>query len=176
MGSRTSQLAQYTDIRPNIRECDLLLFRDSRDPVSRLISLFTRSPYHHVGMVMRLGQRLYIYEALATGVRPMLLSRRIATSSARIDLHRVPLSSAHRIKERALTYAAHGYDFGGIVRFVYGMIRGIPASGDDRRLFCSELIARAYDDALEIGWNPSFVSPADIARHSNFQFTIHQRG
>ena len=160
----------YQAARGRILDADILLFK-SRDPMARLISRFTHSPYAHAALAFRLDGRLLCFESVPVGVRLIPLSRRVAMLSRHgaIDVYRVRNGiPPERVRKNAFAYLGQGYDFGGIWRFAQATLMGHVPKGDASRLYCSEVDALA----LELNINTNFVAPGDLARYGDFQFSI----
>lgn len=149
----------YQQNRPKIQPLDIVAFSGSRHPMARLIARVTKSPITHVGIVLRIGQRLFLYEAVPSGVRPILLSRRVETARARIEVYRRPIYAVDvdNITHRALGFAANRYDFVGLIRFYVSLLTSGRPRPTPNALFCSELVARSFGDD-----SADFVSPADV--------------
>lgn len=94
-------LVPYSDVRCEIRNADLLLFR-RRNRVTRLIAVAGRSQYVHAAMAGWWKNRLMCVEMTSGGGRAQLLSNIVAQWPGVIDVYRA--NAAHRrfSRERAL--------------------------------------------------------------------------
>jgi hypothetical protein len=65
----------YADLRPSVQNGDILLF-SQKDGMSRVIEWATKSPWSHIGFVIRLDviDRIMVLQALPTGVTAVALS------------------------------------------------------------------------------------------------------
>ncbi|MEM7576402.1 MAG: hypothetical protein AAF328_02910 [Planctomycetota bacterium] len=155
---------QYETIRPQLKTGDLVLF-SGRAPVSRLIQLFTAGPWSHVGMVVRLSEfddavMLWESTTLTTlpdvergrpirGVQLVPLSQRLAHyegSAAVRHLHR-PVTFGQRDALASLRHrlARRPYERRELelLRSALDLV-GTPNREDLSSVFCSELVAEAY--------------------------------
>lgn len=118
--------------------------------LSRAIRLFT--PYSHASMAIR-GldsldrNRVFLVEALETGLELRLLSERIKDYEGRAFAFRpfgLTKGARGRVKSFALDQCGRGirYDYGGLFANMFGRV-----SQDARRYFCSEFAAVALEQA-----------------------------
>jgi len=142
-----NDLSPYNVVRDKMKTADLLLWQ-SNGIIGQLIQLYTKSPYNHASLVIRLAEyeglerRRYTTEALRHGVVLNLLSRRLEHQNGHVwwfPLKDEWNDKRQLIGERALSYVGIPYDFKGILRFLFG-----PVSVDVTAIFCSELVAIAY--------------------------------
>jgi hypothetical protein len=100
----------YRDFRPSIKSGDILAWthkgiRSFRDFRIWLVRLFTQSEYVHVGVAWCVGERVFILEAVSTGVRIYPLS---------LDLPCYHLTGNDLTDEqlnKALAYAGQPYSY-----------------------------------------------------------------
>ena len=174
---------QYQLNRENIQNGDLILFRDVANPMAWLIRKVTGSRYSHVGMAVWLYGRLFVCESLGNGTVLNQLRWRVENLSGKatgIDVYRVPGMSKHQRKEMTIAAIAQvnkGYDYVGLVRYVWHLWRGTVAVSKETFVFCSEMCDRAKRAAMgaDCGFkraSPDATSPGDIADGSDYQFTI----
>ena len=97
----TQYLVNYSDIRGEIRNADLLLFR-RRNRVTRLIAVAGRSPYVHAAMAGWWKGRLMSVEMTSGGGRAQLLSNIVARWPGTIDVYRANALRQRFSRERAL--------------------------------------------------------------------------
>jgi uncharacterized protein YycO len=122
-----------------LRDGDII-FHTSRSAQSVAIQRATHSPYSHVGLVLYRNGKPFVFEAIAT-VRYTPLASWIARGDgARYVVKRLkrPLTQAQSAKLRSAAekYASKPYD--------------LYFEWSDARIYCSELIWKAYRDALGI--------------------------
>ena len=93
----------YADVRGEIRDADLLLFR-RRNWYTRLISVAGRSPYVHAAMAGWWKDRLMCVEMTSGGGRAQLLSNIVERWPGACDVYRA--NAARRRFSRQRTLAA----------------------------------------------------------------------
>lgn len=72
------KFSSYLDVRSKLKTGDIVLYSSHNGIGDRLIKWWSKSPYSHVGMVYRLGKRIFLLEAAAMGgVRLVPMSLRI---------------------------------------------------------------------------------------------------
>lgn len=94
-------LVAYSDVRHEIRDADLLLFR-SHNWFSRLISVAGRSQYSHAAMTGWWKDRLMCVEMIRGGGRAQLLSNLVSRWPGVIDIYRANANHRRFSRERAL--------------------------------------------------------------------------
>ncbi|PTU74020.1 YiiX family permuted papain-like enzyme [Pseudomonas mangrovi] len=127
---------------PAVREGDII-FHQSRSAQSLAVQQATRSPYSHMGMLIRHQGKLQVFEASAT-VRFTPLEQWIARGeSGRYVLKRLrdadrllDEAALARIRREAARLAGRRYD--------------LTFEWSDQRLYCSELVWKVYQRALGI--------------------------
>lgn len=137
----------YSALRPWLRTGSIILWQGN-SPLSRAIRIFSR--YSHASLVIRDldgldRERVFLVEALETGLELRLLSERVKDYDGRVFAFRpcgLTLDREERIKSFALTECARGirYDYGGLLANIFGRV-----SQDARRYFCSEFAAVALE-------------------------------
>jgi hypothetical protein len=183
----TMPAGAYADLRPSIRNGDILLF-SGREVFSHLIQWATKSPWSHVGFVFRLEaiDRVMILESLSAGGScTVALSAFVAGTGPHqrpyngkllIARHRRfgDLASAARLRkmsEFAVDRFGAPYSPAEIikigVRIALGRlnIRLPPGLRPDDEYICSEYAAACYEAVgIKIPWNGlGFIAPADFA-------------
>ncbi len=119
--------------------------------LSRAIRMFTR--YSHASLVVRdldpeKRDRVWLVEALETGLELRLLSERIKGYNGRVFAFRPTgldvLGRQERVKSFALDQCGRGirYDYAGLFANILGRV-----SQDASRYFCSEFVATALEQA-----------------------------
>jgi len=91
----------YTDVRGEIRDTDLLLFR-RRDWYTRLIGVAGRSPYVHAAMAGWWKDRLMCVEMTSGGGRAQLLSNIVARWPGVVDVYHANAARRRFSRSRAL--------------------------------------------------------------------------
>lgn len=127
---------------PAVREGDII-FHQSRSAQSLAVQQATRSPYSHMGMIVRHQGRLQVFEASAT-VRYTPLEQWIARGEGgRYVLKRLReadrllgAAALTKIRNEAAALAGRRYD--------------LTFEWSDERLYCSELVWKVYQRALGI--------------------------
>jgi hypothetical protein len=122
------------------REGDII-FQSSSSSQSKAIELATRSRYSHCGIVVKVGNRLYVYEAVGP-VRYLPLQEWIALGKGgRYALRRLKNANTlltaeamDKIRKVGETFKGKPYDF------TFGW--------SDERIYCSELVYKIYSRAL----------------------------
>lgn len=162
-------LANYQKfIRPKILTGDVILWKGS-GIISKMIMHWT--PYSHGSLCVvldkyeRFANRIFLVEALSTGLEFRLLSERLKSEpnseaywlSASMDE-----AQQGRAREFALTECAKAvrYDYGSIFRNIFARV-----SSDANSYFCSEFIFFAWAKAMLPGVSVSdpVPRPGDLA-------------
>jgi hypothetical protein len=78
----------YPEVRNQIRDGDVLLFRAGRQWYSRLIAIGGRAEYSHAAMAVWWHDSLMCVEMCWTGGQAARLSARVAESPTGIDVYR----------------------------------------------------------------------------------------
>lgn len=139
----------YRFYRPQIWTGDLIEFR-SRTLLGAAIRWVTKKPVNHTSQVMRYTNfdthRVYILEALAKGVYPNFLSRRIKDFKG--EIYWLPLKSEYDPLRAAVAREAHkyigiGYDYRSLLKQAVSRV-----SSEASRFFCSEY---CYQTAVDAG-------------------------
>ena len=161
-----NSLIRYEMLKDQMKTGDLLQWQ-TNSLIGKGIQWFTKSPYSHSSLVIRLSEyeglerRRFTTEAMAHGVVLNLLSKRLFYQKGHCWWF--PLKDEwdcqrEQIGERALAFVGTPYDFKSIARFVFGRV-----SEDVQSLFCSELAYIAY------GYEGVPPSPAGILRLGIFK-------
>ncbi len=142
-------LMKYSVARPHITTGDAILWKGN-SIISRLIRFWT--PYSHASLVIRLKiseglqERVFLVEALSTGLELRLLSKRLANYNGEAYWFHINTTEKQRLSilEFALTKCASGikYDFGSLVKNMLGRV-----SMDAHRYFCSEFVFHTWKQA-----------------------------
>lgn len=175
---------RYRDVRLEIGDADLLLFR-ARLPHSRLIASAGRSLYAHAAMAAWWGDRLMCLETRQwIGGRAVALSNLVAAMPGRIDVYTAALSQAERSAAVGVMISATGNRYGWPALAWHALRQAplvrwlLPPELDDGRNgtlpVCSQLVSRAYRDGAGVDVVPNLsdraTTPGDLARSSRFEY------
>lgn len=154
----------YSDVRRSLGTGHVILWQGD-GLLSRAIRIF--SEYSHASLVVALfdeaGQRnrLYLVEALETGLELRHLSKRLAGYAGRVRVWMPPLRVMQQsiIQQWALDRCADAirYDYGGLFANILGRV-----SRDARRYICSEFVWDALITAGVVERTPKAPRPGDI--------------
>ena len=174
----------YPEARDEFTTGDLLCFRGRRLR-SATIRWLTASVYSHVGLVYRFEGRVYCLEAVASGVRLILMSELTRQYSGRIDYFAIPEAT------QAQRQAAIGFGFlqlgklfnrPGLLRFLWFLVSGNRVRNRSRARnlwFCSEIVSEAYrrQGLPLVPATSAYTSPQDIAASPRvvFRFRVRKR-
>lgn len=132
-------LAVPIHARDLLRDGDLV-FHTSRSPQSQAIQRATHSPFSHVGLVFHRDGKPFVLEAIATVRYTPLAQWRARGTEGRFVVRRlkVPLTPAQQrtLRAAAEKHAGKPYD--------------LYFEWTDSRIYCSELVWKAYHEALNI--------------------------
>jgi hypothetical protein len=127
---------------PAVREGDLI-FQTSRSSQSLAIQRATGSPYSHMGLILYRDGKPYVFEAIATvrftpldrwiarGTGHHFVVKRLRNADALLDT-----AGVAKLRAAALRYVGRPYD--------------LTFEWSDERMYCSELVWKAYDRGLGI--------------------------
>jgi Permuted papain-like amidase enzyme, YaeF/YiiX, C92 family len=127
---------------PAVRDGDLI-FQTSRSSQSLAIQRATGSPYSHMGLILYRNGEPYVLEAIATvrftpldrwiarGTGHHFVVKRLRNADALLDT-----AGVARLRAAALRYVGRPYD--------------LAFEWSDERMYCSELVWKAYDRGLGI--------------------------
>jgi hypothetical protein len=142
-------LCSYAAIRPWLATGTVILWRGD-DLLGRTIRLFTE--FSHASLAVRGldpsdAERVFLVEALATGLELRILSERVRGYRGRVFAWRpasLPEDVQRRVKSFALKECGRGvpYDYAGLFANMLGHV-----SEGWRRFFCSEFAAKALEQA-----------------------------
>lgn len=139
------------DIRKDIQTGDLF-FTASPALFSRIIRRFTQSKVSHVGIFIRINERLFAVEALeGRGVRMIPASNRFRKE--RFWHVKTGYSATKELEDRILNNIGSDYDMAGAVLALF-------VDTKSQRNFCSELVTKVLQlnfSHLERGVFPSDV-------------------
>lgn len=151
----------YRSVRPHVVTGDAILWK-GRSLVARMIRLWT--PFNHASLVVRLQrydtleQRVFLVEALASGLELRLLSKRLENYDGEAFWFHVEMTEEQRsqILDFALTTCASGipYDYESLFKNILGRV-----SADATKYFCSEFVFDAWVHAGVTYYPPSGSAP-----------------
>ena len=178
----TSDARTYAgDARDEFRLGDVLCFR-GRDGISWFVRGITRSRYSHAGLVYPYEGRVYCMEAVASGVRLILMSELVRRYRGGIDYYElINANDAERHAAMSFCFRQLGklYDTAGLFRFLWGITTGrMERLRNKDQWMCSELVVRAYREAgvnlVELA--AAYTSPGDlsISDRLRFKFGVKQ--
>jgi hypothetical protein len=156
----TATLKTYGQYRNKIRSGDLILF-ESKDIVSRAISLFTRSTITHAAMAnwLMVGDRhrLFVLESVLPGVCLNYMSNRVAWWLPHGDMYFHEMNPEYRhlgcrAADILMRQVGTFYDFKSLL---WQSVRRVTI--DARQFFCSEAVAYPWQQLLN--WPDDFVAP-----------------
>ncbi|SFM85060.1 YiiX/YebB-like N1pC/P60 family cysteine hydrolase [Thermodesulforhabdus norvegica] len=155
-----ARLPYYT-ARPHIKTGDAILWKGN-GLISRLIRLWT--PFSHASLVLRfkrhdtLQDRVFLVEALTSGLELRLLSKRLEHYNGRAYWFHIDVDekAESAIIDYALTMCASGipYDYGSLIKNIFGRV-----SADATRFFCSEFVFNTWVEAGILSMPPSGKAP-----------------
>ena len=185
MSTEPIQHVSYADVRREIRDADLLLFR-GRDWLTRAISVAGRSQYVHAAMAGWWKDRLMCVEMTSGGGRAQLLSNIVERWPGVCDVYRANAIRRRFSRKRALAamIAITGKPYGKLNLFRAAFLHMpflrflVPPQTDDTvesqlPPFCSQAVAAACRRG---GIDPvpnladRLTEPADLARSSFFEY------
>ena len=143
--------SNYPVLRERVRSGDVLAWK-GKGLGSRIIRWGTNSPYTHVGIAQRVGNRVMVLEAMPGGVRMMPLSKRLPAYHVPVDR-----TWDDERRDRAWQDVGLGYSY------IDALITGIRAYTGIRMKtrmpgrHCSEYVGHV----LGIAGNPS---PGEVVR------------
>lgn len=175
--------ARYRDVRDQIQDADLLLFR-RRGLSGAAIGAAGRSIYSHAGIAARWDQSLMLIEMRERfGGRAVRLSTVVAANPGAIDVYEAMVSPWHRaaIVAGMRRYTGTRYGWATILWHTWRLlpvVRWLVAppmddGGPDSPAVCSTLISRACRRA---GYDPipnlsdRATTPGDLGRSSLFEY------
>jgi len=126
----------------SLRDGDLV-FQDSQSSQSQAIQLATQSPYCHVGMVLHRNGEPWVIEAVQPVIETRLAEWTRRAPGGRYAVRRLERAGevltpggAGKLRKEAHRYLGRDYDW------AFGW--------SDERIYCSELIWKIYERALDI--------------------------
>ena len=170
----TATSLRYDDVRPEIMDGDVLLYR-GRTLASRIIQWVTGSPYSHAGLAAWWNDRLMVMEAVGKGVVVTTLSANVLSYHGDVEwftcVEEISQTDRHRMIEFAQLELGKEYARWKAVAFGLRILFQKNRIQRDRlrreqSLFCSHYVAEVYNAVgrdLKKGVSDRFMSPADVA-------------
>ena len=165
-----------------------LFFVDKGTKWGNLVGWFQGNRYHHIGIVIRLFAKVYVFEAIGVGMAftPIeLYKKKVKQKGYTVEIKRLEDESFEKVNRAdfaniCLPLTRVGYEFKNLVgfqaiRFIWLKLTGknlwIGRSQDvkNNRMICSELVAYIYFKLFGIfsaNWHN--VAPSDIYYHPKF--------
>lgn len=174
-------IANYTYIRDNIKDADILLY-EGCGIFSKIICFFTKSKKSHAGIAVWWNWRLMVLEAVGKGVILTPLSKNIDHYKGNVHLFtsKKPIPQYKRLKmvEYAQQELGKKYSKWKLVVFGYKLLFGKDRDKKDKfrrtnSLVCSHYVAQIYNYAgidLAEGISDSFTLPDDIAKSDKLEY------
>ena len=176
---------RYADVRDEIRDADLLLFR-RRNLITRLIAVAGRSEYVHAAMAGRWNDRLMCVEMTSGGGRAQLLSNIVRQWPGVVDVYHANAARRRFSRRRALlamigiTGTRYGWANLGRAALLHLPVFRFLAQPDTNDCeastwppFCSQAVAMA-DRAGGIDPVPNLADrltePSDLARSEFYEY------
>lgn len=169
------KLLQYGDIRGNIQDGDVFLFRGTV-LLSRMIEKYSHGSYSHCAIAAGWGDRKMLLQAeLTGGVQAVPISVAVGTYKGRVDWYGLRPEARKKVDLAALLAEAKAdlglsYATSDLLRVAaHNIFRAVlPAdSVDPQALFCSQYVARcfrkgglAFDDS-DVGTSPSEIAASE---------------
>lgn len=186
-------MASYDSIRGSLKTGDIVIF-SGKSAVSNFIKLFSGGKWSHVGMVLRLkqfGDAVLLWESstlsnivdvetqtATKGVQLVPMSQRVANYDGDVAVR--PLNKAvtakmlHALAECRKALSRKPYEAGEVelLKAAYDGIGGKSSGEDLSSLFCSELVAEAYQS---MGLLPEYPKGLPSNEYTPLDFSSHRK-
>jgi len=179
------RLAYYHEVRPQIRDGDLFLFR-GRFLVSKLFEKLTHSYYSHAAIVAWWDGRLMILQAEGVGIQAIPLSVAVAEYPGRADWYRLrrdsfpdPDRSLKTVLAEAKADLGLSYGYADLARALWGYLKKLklrdPVS--PKGLYCSEYVEKCFDSGgMSLTGRPDITTfPQHIAESPRVEYVCSIR-
>ncbi|MEE9372918.1 MAG: YiiX/YebB-like N1pC/P60 family cysteine hydrolase [Saprospiraceae bacterium] len=146
---------QYQDIRSNIKDADILLYKGT-GLFSYLIKKITRSEYSHAGLAVRWNDRLMVMEAVGRGVIVTPLSTNVRKYHGDVEWFQCKEKISDEKRLLIIQFAqkelGKKYSILGVLWIAYHILLKKPFTESEsditsKRLFCSLYVASSYNQA-----------------------------
>jgi hypothetical protein len=145
-------MLQYNDVRSQIQDGDVILFRGTI-LLSRIIERVSHGDYSHCALAADWGERKMVLQAeLEGGVQAVPMSVAVGTYKGRVDWFRIAPAQRAKLNIAALMAEARadlglGYAKEGMLKAAEHFIFGAQISedpGNPQALFCSQYVERCF--------------------------------
>lgn len=149
------QTIDYSAIRDDLKTGDILAWRYDgfdglEDIVPMIVSVGTRSPWYHIGVVIEWGARKYVYEAIPPFVR-------IYPASRKPSFYWLPAQISHT---KSMDDALHS-NVGDRYSLLKAMLTAIKRPQSDGKQWQCALLTAQY--LRTAGWDvPDIASPGEL--------------
>jgi hypothetical protein len=186
-------MASYRAIRDSLKTGDIVFF-SGKGAIPSIIKLFSGGKWSHVGMVLRLEEFddiVLIWESTASikvsdletytatkGVQLVALCQRVRTYNGEINVRQLnkPVTPEMLCKlaacRKALCSKPYEKSEMELLKAVYDRIGGASSGEDLSSLFCSELIAEAYQ---VMGLLPEYPEGLPSNEYTPMDFSSHRK-
>lgn len=159
------------DQLPQLEVGDVLLYRNGKSLLTRLIRIFTTSDYNHAGIYVGHG---VVYEALADGFNRREYGDMKQHLLNGVDVYRMRKKIDQKaIKRAIIACAGIKYGYVDLLKFLIYILTGKRFNKSSARLICSEAIAKVYRtsgyDLFPSIKNLDYISPSDLANNKKLQ-------
>lgn len=115
--------------------------------ISRMIQILTRSKYNHVGIVERINNRIYVYEAIDIGFVRRPLCQSIEKDCIEVIIKRPNfVYSKKELISELDKLLGRPYDTASIFyQIKHQLFGGWKGSKNTKKLYCSEAVAYVYN-------------------------------
>jgi len=174
------KLAYYHDVKHQIRNGDLFLFR-GRYLVSKLFERLTHSYYSHAAIVAWWDDRLMILQAEGVGIQAIPLSVAVAEYPGRADWYRLRRDDYPDVDRGLRIMLAEAkadlgmsYGYVDLAKALWGYLKKVKLSDpiSPKGLYCSEYVERCYDRGdISLTGRPDIATfPQQIAESPHVQY------
>lgn len=141
----------YKQVRKQLRDADVLLFRGTR-PISRMLQAGARSSYSHSGLVVWWHRRAMLLHAENACIQAVPLSMALHSYPGEVDWYQIRTElrdpeTVLRIIEEAQVNLGLSYAHSDLLRSILHDVAGMQLPEDceePRALFCSQYVARCF--------------------------------
>jgi hypothetical protein len=174
------KLVAYKDVRPQVKDCDVFLFRGTY-LISKLFEKVDFSYYSHAALSAWWGDRLMILQAEGPGIQAVPMSVAVGSYPGRVDWYRLEPSSfpdgaAHLagVLTEAKADLGLAYGFVDLLKNIWHGIAKIKLADPSypRAMFCSEYVERCFRVAgMSLTGKPDITTfPKDIAASTHLAY------
>jgi hypothetical protein len=189
---REKRRGDYSHVRPDIQDGDVLLWRGNYF-TSIVFRLLTRSQYTHAAIAAWWGERLMILQAELVGIQAVPLSATVKRYNGLVDWYRIKdehRSAVDKVLAKATKDLGRAFGIVAMIKSTWKRflrVTGIvhrrlgfsPPRKSSRAMFCSQYVARCFSEGglpltprPDIDTLPGDIKDSDVLE---FQVTIHDR-